>query len=132
MIRGEADAQRNAIFGEAYGRDEEFFEFYRSLTAYQRALREGNSTMVISPNSEFFTYLKSDTAQDTPAPAVSTAPQGEEAAPAAQDGADLQAPSEDPDGDAENAADAGATEEEAPAAATFTAAPADDAATVTD
>lgn len=60
IIRGEADAERNAIFADAFGRDAEFFEFYRSLTAYQRALREGNSTLVISPDSEFFDYLKSD------------------------------------------------------------------------
>ena len=61
IIRGEADAQRNAIFAEAFGRDPEFFEFYRSLTAYERSLKGSNSTMVISPDSEFFNYLKSDT-----------------------------------------------------------------------
>ena len=60
IVRGQADARRNAIFAEAFGADAEFFEFYRSLTAYQRALKEGNSTMVISPDSEFFTYLKGD------------------------------------------------------------------------
>ena len=61
IIRGEADAERNAIFAEAFGRDPEFFEFYRSLTAYERSLKGTNSTMVISPDSEFFNYLKSDT-----------------------------------------------------------------------
>jgi membrane protease subunit HflC len=59
IIRGEADARRNAVFAEAFGADEEFFEFYRSLTAYQRALQGNNSTMVLSPDSEFFNYLKS-------------------------------------------------------------------------
>lgn len=59
IIRGEADAKRNAIFAEAYGRDPEFFAFYRSLSAYEKSLTEDNSTMVISPDSEFFTYLKS-------------------------------------------------------------------------
>jgi modulator of FtsH protease HflC len=39
IIRGEADAERNAIFAEAFGQDPEFFEFYRSLTAYERALQ---------------------------------------------------------------------------------------------
>lgn len=58
IIRGEADARRNAIFAEAYGADREFFEFYRSLEAYGRALLAGNSTMVIAPDSEFFDYLK--------------------------------------------------------------------------
>ncbi|MDE4274255.1 protease modulator HflC [Phaeobacter gallaeciensis] len=61
VIRGEADAERNAIFAEAYGRDPEFFEFYRSLTAYARSMQDGNSSMVLSPDSEFFNYLKSST-----------------------------------------------------------------------
>ncbi|MEM0976779.1 MAG: protease modulator HflC [Pseudomonadota bacterium] len=62
IIRGEADAERNAIFADAFGRDPEFFAFYRSMTAYERSLQGGNSTLVISPDSEFFDYLKSDTA----------------------------------------------------------------------
>ena len=49
IIRGEADARRNAIFAEAFGKDPEFFEFYRSLTAYNRALQGENSSMVLSP-----------------------------------------------------------------------------------
>ena len=60
IIRGLADAERNSIFAEAYGADAEFFEFYRSLGAYRKSLRGQNSTMVISPDSEFFNYLKSD------------------------------------------------------------------------
>ena len=60
IIQGEADAQRNEIFANAFGADPEFFEFYRSMTAYQRSLRPGNSTMVLSPDNEFFNYLKSD------------------------------------------------------------------------
>ncbi|MBE3640473.1 protease modulator HflC [Mangrovicoccus algicola] len=57
ITRGEADAERNGIFAEAYGQDAAFFEFYRSLTAYERALQSGNSSMVITPESEFFDYL---------------------------------------------------------------------------
>ena len=60
IIRGEADAERNAIFAQAFGADPEFFEFYRSLTAYRNSLKGQNSTMVMSPNSEFFNYLKSN------------------------------------------------------------------------
>ncbi|MFK7880123.1 protease modulator HflC [Roseobacter sp.] len=60
IVRGQADAERNAIFAEAFGADPEFFEFYRSLTAYERALQGRNSTMVLSPDSEFFNYLRSD------------------------------------------------------------------------
>jgi membrane protease subunit HflC len=61
VIRGESDAERNAIYASAYGKDPEFFAFYRSMRAYERALQGGNSSLVISPNSEFFDYLKSDT-----------------------------------------------------------------------
>jgi membrane protease subunit HflC len=57
IIRGEADGQRNRIFGEAFTQDEDFFEFYRSMAAYERALIGQNSTMVVSPDSEFFEYL---------------------------------------------------------------------------
>ncbi|MDJ0857650.1 MAG: protease modulator HflC [Dinoroseobacter sp.] len=57
ITRGEADAERNRVFAEAYGRDQGFFEFYRSLTAYERSLRGSNSSMVITPDSEFFDYL---------------------------------------------------------------------------
>ncbi len=61
IARGEADAKRNAIFAEAFGRDPEFFAFYRSLAAYEKSLRGSNSSLVISPDSEFFDYFKTDT-----------------------------------------------------------------------
>jgi membrane protease subunit HflC len=64
IIRGEADAERNAIFAEAFGRDPEFFAFYRSLAAYEESLKGSNSTLVISPDSEFFDFLKSDTGRN--------------------------------------------------------------------
>lgn len=57
VVRGEADARRNNIFAQAYGADPEFFGFYRSLQAYERAIQSGNSTMVITPDSDFFNYL---------------------------------------------------------------------------
>jgi membrane protease subunit HflC len=60
VIRGEADAERNGIYAEAFGRDPEFFAFTRSLTSYERALQPGNSSIVMQPNSEFFDYLSSD------------------------------------------------------------------------
>ncbi|WP_375542796.1 protease modulator HflC [Aliiroseovarius crassostreae] len=60
IIRGEADARRNAILAEALGRDEEFYAFLRSLQAYEASLSGENSSLVISPDSEFFDYLKSD------------------------------------------------------------------------
>ncbi|GGF53320.1 protein HflC [Terasakiella brassicae] len=58
VLRGEGDAQRNRILGSAYGQDPEFFRFYRSMEAYREALGEGTS-MVLSPDSEFFTYFGS-------------------------------------------------------------------------
>ena len=60
VVRGEADAERNRIFAQAFGQDPEFFEFYRSMSAYERALQGSNSTMVITPDSEFFEFLKGD------------------------------------------------------------------------
>ncbi|WP_407492392.1 protease modulator HflC [Pseudooceanicola sp. MF1-13] len=110
IIRGQADARRNAIFAEAFGADPEFFDFYRSLTAYQRALQDGNSTMVINPDSEFFTYLKS-TGQGSVANVAPTA------TPAAAEPAS-EAPAQDApaqDAPAASDADAAAGSETAPA-----------------
>lgn len=56
ILRGEGDARRNVILGEAYGKDPEFFRFYRSMEAYREALGTGTS-MVLSPDSEFFSYF---------------------------------------------------------------------------
>ncbi|MFC0278853.1 protease modulator HflC [Falsigemmobacter intermedius] len=67
VIRGEADAERNRVYAEAFGRDPEFFAFTRSLTSYQRALKAGNSSIVMQPDSTFFEYLRSD---QPPAPAA--------------------------------------------------------------
>lgn len=59
IARGEADAQRNAIYAEAFGKDPEFFAFTRSLTSYERAMKSENSSIVMSPDSDFFDYLNS-------------------------------------------------------------------------
>mmetsp|Transcript_27231 Transcript_27231/g.49833 ORF Transcript_27231/g.49833 Transcript_27231/m.49833 type:complete len:299 (+) Transcript_27231:3376-4272(+) len=58
ITRGEADAERNAIFADAFGEDPEFFEFYRSLNAYRAALKGENSSIVMSPDSDFFNYFR--------------------------------------------------------------------------
>lgn len=60
VTRGEADAQRNAIYADAFGKDPEFFAFTRSLTSYERALQADNSSIVLQPDSEFFDYLRSE------------------------------------------------------------------------
>lgn len=66
VIRGQADAERNAIYAEAFGQDPEFFAFTRSLTSYERALQSGNSSIVMQPDSEFFDYLRSDAGRGNP------------------------------------------------------------------
>lgn len=56
-MRGQADAERNRIFAEAFGKDPEFFSFYRSMQAYEQSLGAGDTRLVLSPNSEFFRYF---------------------------------------------------------------------------
>ncbi len=58
IVRGEGDAERNKIFAEAFQRDPEFFAFYRSMKAYPNSLKGGDTTLVLTPDSEFFKYLK--------------------------------------------------------------------------
>lgn len=60
ILRGEGDAQRSRIFAEAYGKDPDFFAFYRSMLAYRKSLEGSNTTMVLSPDSEFFRYFAND------------------------------------------------------------------------
>ena len=57
VLRGEGDATRNAILGESYGQDPDFFEFFRSLEAYKETFAREGTTMVLSPNSDFFKYF---------------------------------------------------------------------------
>ncbi|PPC85329.1 MAG: protease modulator HflC [Hyphomicrobium sp.] len=57
-IRGEGEGERNRIFAEAFGRDADFFRFYRSMQAYSEALKPGDTRMVLSPDSEFFRYFQ--------------------------------------------------------------------------
>ena len=57
-IKGEGDAQAARIYAEAFGRNPEFYSFYRSLEAYRASLRNKSDVMVLEPNSDFFKYLK--------------------------------------------------------------------------
>ena len=71
IIRGEGEAERNATFAAAFQRDPAFFEFYRSMNAYISALGGNGTTMVLSPDSEFFRYFKDAAgAPSMPAPAA--------------------------------------------------------------
>jgi modulator of FtsH protease HflC len=69
IIRGEGDGERNRVFAEAYQKDPEFFAFYRSMQAYQKALANGDTTMVLDPKSDFFKYFGTNNrGTDAPAP----------------------------------------------------------------
>ncbi|MCT8996909.1 protease modulator HflC [Chelativorans intermedius] len=57
ILRGEGEAERNAVFANAFQRDEEFFEFYRSMAAYRQALDPSGTTMLLSPDTEFFRFF---------------------------------------------------------------------------
>jgi membrane protease subunit HflC len=60
ITRGEGDAEKNRIFAEAFSRDPDFFAFYRSMNAYQSSLKGDNTTVILSPDSEFFRYFGSE------------------------------------------------------------------------
>ena len=57
IMKGEGDGQRNKIFAEAFGRDPQFFAFYRAMQAYEKALIGGQTSLVLSPDSEFFKFF---------------------------------------------------------------------------
>ena len=82
IMRGEGDAQRSAIYADAYERDPGFFDFYRSMSAYGTALDNTGTTMLLSPNSEFFRFFR-DSQGKGPAPAGATTAPAQPAAPAA-------------------------------------------------
>ncbi|PZO81523.1 MAG: protease modulator HflC [Mesorhizobium amorphae] len=118
ILRGQGDAQRNAIFAGAFERDPAFFEFYRSMTAYAQALRSDSTTMVLSPTSEFFRFFlnpqngalppPASPASTAPAPAIAppadgTAPETAPAAPPAPGAPAAPAPATTPEASAEPA-----------------------------
>jgi modulator of FtsH protease HflC len=78
QTRGEGDAQRNRIFAEAYGKDPDFFGFYRSMQAYEAGLRANDTRLVLRPDSEFFKYFGNpagkEMSKDAPKPAAPPQP----------------------------------------------------------
>ena len=66
QLRGDGDAQRNSVFNDAFGRDPEFFRFYRSMQAYEQAIKPNETRMLLSPESEFFRYFNSPSGGPTP------------------------------------------------------------------
>jgi len=59
IMKGEGDGIRNKIFADAFGQDPEFFSFYRAMQAYEKALIGGETTMILSPDSDFFKFFVS-------------------------------------------------------------------------
>ncbi len=57
IMRGEGDGQRNKIFATAFGRDPQFFSFYRAMQSYEKALIGGDTSMILSPDSDFFKFF---------------------------------------------------------------------------
>lgn len=68
ILRGEGDAVRNRIYAEAFQQDEEFFGFYRTMQAYRIALGEATTSMVLSPDGEFFRYFGAERVEGAPPP----------------------------------------------------------------
>lgn len=70
QTRGVGDAERNRLFAEAYGKDADFFAFYRSMTAYENGLKKDDTRFLLRPDSDFFRYFgnpSGKTAPETPA-----------------------------------------------------------------
>ena len=57
IMKGEGDGQRNKIFAEAFGKDPDFFSFYRAMQAYETALIGGETSLILSPDSDFFKFF---------------------------------------------------------------------------
>ena len=57
QIRGEGDAERNRIFAEAYGKDADFFAYYRSMQAYEASMKNQDTRLILNPNSSFFRFF---------------------------------------------------------------------------
>jgi len=70
QIRGEGDGERNRIFADAYNRDRDFFAFYRSMTAYETALKSSDTRFLLKPDSEFFRFFANPAGVPRPAPAA--------------------------------------------------------------
>ena len=57
IMKGEGDGKRNKIFAEAFGRDPKFFAFYRAMQSYEKALIGGDTSLILSPDSDFFKFF---------------------------------------------------------------------------
>jgi len=94
-IRGDGDAGKNAVFATAFGKDPDFFAFYRSMQAYRGALQSGDTRLLLSPDSQFFQYFN-QSAGPVPAPGAAAVTPPPVERPMIED--------EDTDGDTSDAA----------------------------
>jgi len=84
QVRGQGDSERNRIFADAYNRDPDFFVFYRSMQAYEKALPKGDTRLVLRPDSDFFRYFSNPSGKPSAAaPQPSAGPQTSAVQPAA-------------------------------------------------
>ncbi|HYI29215.1 MAG TPA: protease modulator HflC [Bradyrhizobium sp.] len=70
QVRGVGDAERNRLFAEAYGQDPDFFAFYRSMTAYENALRSNDTRFLLRPESDFFKFFSNSSGKPPVAPSA--------------------------------------------------------------
>jgi modulator of FtsH protease HflC len=78
QTRGDGDAERNRIFADAYGKDPDFFSFYRSMQAYETGLRSNDTRLVLRPDSDFFKYFGDPTGKGASASPSAATPQAAE------------------------------------------------------
>jgi modulator of FtsH protease HflC len=74
QVRGEGDAERNRLFADAYGRDPDFFAFYRSMSAYETGLRSNDTRFLLRPDSEFFRFFANPSGHPPAAAAAAPKP----------------------------------------------------------
>jgi modulator of FtsH protease HflC len=91
QTRGAGDAERNRLFAEAYGKDPDFFAFYRSMTAYETGMRGNDTRFLLRPDSEFFRFFAAPSGK-APAASGSPAANGSAAAASAPPAAPPAAP----------------------------------------
>ena len=82
-IRGQGDAERNRIFADAYGKDTDFFSFYRTMQAYERGMQHGDTHFVLHPDSDFFRFFGDPTGKATRDSAAAAAAPAGAASPSA-------------------------------------------------
>jgi membrane protease subunit HflC len=73
-VRGEGDGERNRLFAEAYGKDPDFFAFYRSMTAYENGLKSSDTRFLLKPDSDFFKFFGGSSGKPPAGAAAAVAP----------------------------------------------------------